>query len=42
MGPKVGLCARFQLYWLIWGRATECDGWTDDRQTPGEDSASQT
>ena len=29
IGSKVGLCAMFQLDWLIWGRARECDAQPD-------------
>ena len=28
IGPKVGLCAKFQLDWLIGDCARECDGQT--------------
>ena len=38
IGPKVGLCAEFQLDWFIGGCARECDG-QPDGQTPGENSA---
>ena len=33
IGPKVGLSAKFQLGWLIWGPATKCDVQTTRRTT---------
>ena len=39
IGPKVGLCDKFQLDWFAGGLARECDANRMDGQTPGENSA---